>query len=44
MNDNTSPSNLISQIALPAVSGLLLALSLPPLPLGFLAYVALFPS
>ncbi len=38
-----NPSTAITQIALPAISGLLLALSLPPLPLGFLAYVGLIP-
>ena len=43
MTTTDKPSTLIPQIALPVVSGLLLALSLPPLPLGFLAYVGLVP-
>ena len=43
MTTTDKPSTTIPQIALPAVSGLLLALSFPPLPLGFLAYVGLVP-
>lgn len=43
MTTTDRPSTLISQIALPALSGLILALSLPPLPLGFLAWVGVAP-
>lgn len=43
MTSNDKQSFWVAQITLPAVSGLILAASLPPLPLGFLACVGLVP-